>query len=155
MILLGFRASPNGIRYAVVNIEGQNVQLINKNLENKLIFPADHDTLEKKLYWLYTEVERILVHYKTISAITIKSSEFGKSAATKSSRDTTSFEGIILLIAHQQGIPISLKYYRNLNTNSKSVKSNAESIVGSLSTLISFDEKMADAIVAAYSGRSL
>ena len=153
MSLLGLRASPKTIRYAVLEWDGQKVRLINSDVENKLDFPADLLTPEKKMAWLYTELERILRHYPDISVISIKSNEFGPSGATKASRETSYFEGLMLLTAQLHEIPVSLKYYRNLKTNSKSVKKSAEDIVGSLKSIKSFDEKMADAIVVAFSGR--
>jgi len=154
MQLLGFRASPKTIRYAVLDCDQQNIRLINSGTENKIDFPAALLTPEKKLAWLYTELERILRHYPDVSIISIKSNEFRPGGVTNASREAAYIEGLILLVAEQNEKPVAIKKYCNLKTNSKSVKTSAEKIIGSLDSLKNFDEKMADAIVVAFSGRS-
>ncbi|MDO8873144.1 MAG: hypothetical protein Q7V05_10500 [Methanoregula sp.] len=154
MLLLGLRASPKTIRYAVLDYDGQNARLLNADSENKINFPADLLTYnEKKLAWLYHELTGIFDHYSDIAVVSIKSNEYGPGGQTKASREAAYIEGVMILVAELNGKPVSVKLYSSLKTNSKTVKISAKAIIESVDSLKSFDEKMADAIVVAFSGR--
>ncbi len=159
MLLLGLRASPKTIRYAVLDFDGQNVRLVNadsEKKENKINFPTDLlTTHEKKLAWLYHELTEIFNLYPDIAMVSIKSNEYGRGGQTKASREAAYIDGIMMLTAELNGKPVSIKLYSSLKTNNKIVKESARKIIDSVDSLKSFDEKMADAIVVAFSGRSV
>jgi hypothetical protein len=150
-----FTCFPKIIRYAVLDYDGQNSKLLNGNSVNKLDFPVDIvDNNQKKLVWLYQELNDIFDQYPDIEVVSIKSNEYGLRGKTKSSREVGYQEGVMLLAAQLKGKSVSIKLYSSLKTNGAKVKTEAKKIIESADSLKSFDEKMADAIVVAYSGRS-
>lgn len=152
MMILGIRTSPTTVRYAVVDCNGATVSLVNSDSENKLDFPAVCQSIEQKLHWLHQELDRILRQYPTIEKIVIKANEYGRGGETTSSREAAYFDAVVLMTAGTRQIPIDVKLYRTIGTRRDEVKTFAETKVGVTNHY--WNEQMADAVSAAWSGRN-
>ena len=88
MSVIGIRASAQEIRYAILeqDITG-NVVFVNKNTENRIKYPATIDKVEDKLYWVKSEIDRIIRINPKIDKIYIKMNEYGMEKAAN--RETT------------------------------------------------------------------
>ena len=148
MVVLGIRISPQSTRYALVKSEDGKYELINADKESKLVFPADMVTPESKADWLYRELERITQQSPGIKSVCIKVNE-SLFRDKMSARDSYRLEGVVLLFCHRNSIPVNMKTYNSLGTNSARVKAFAKEQVGF--TTKSFTTPMADAVVAAWS----
>ena len=151
MQILGIRTAPNTIRYAILEWDVQTPTFVNEDSENKLDIPANFKAIEQKLRWLYDELERILRQYSNIKRIVIKTNEYGRGGEKASSRDAAYLDGVILLFAEQNKISVETKLYRKIGTKRDEVKAFAESKAG-VSTCY-WNEQMADAVAAAWSGK--
>ena len=149
MKVLGFRADPSAPRYAIVQKSGGALTLDNANGENRLTYPANVSTLSEKVTWLYREIERVFRDNPDIRRVVIKINEYTQSD-TKAKRESAYAEAMVLLYCAQHQIPVDTKIYTSLGTKSGDVKAHAEQRVGR--TLKYWDVKMADAVVAAWSG---
>lgn len=152
MMLLGIRTSPTTVRYAVLDYNGATVSLVNAASENKLDFPADCRSIEQKLHWLYQELDRVLRQYPGIERIVIKANEYGRGGEKTSSREAAYFDAVVLITAGTRQLPVGVKLYRMIGTCRNEVKSFAETNVGV--TTHYWNEQMADAVSAAWSGRN-
>ena len=150
MKTLGIRTSPKEIRYALLDVDGQDVTFLNADSENRLKFPNDMTAIEQKLSWLCSEFERILRQNTDIENIVIKTSEYNRTE-NSNARFATYAEGVLLTLAGQKNIPISIKIYSALGTRRSGVKAFAAGKAGQTQTL--WNEQMADAVAAAWSGR--
>jgi len=153
MKLLGIRTSPKSIRYAILDCEGQTVVFLNADTENKIDFPAEIQTSEKKISWLFKEFQRILEIHPEVKCVTIKSNEFTPGRESGSSREAAYLDGTILLASELNQKKVVTKMYRMMNTNRRDVKALAEQKVGRCSHY--WDEQIADAIIAAWSSRCI
>lgn len=152
MQLLGIRTAPKTIRYAIIDWDGKDAIFVNADGENKIDFPADANTIEKKLYWLFRELERILIQYPGIDQITIKTNEYRPKMESVSSREAAYLDAVIVLFAEKENKKVELKLYRGIGTKRDEVKEFAERNIG-ISTRY-WDIQMADAVVAAWSTRA-
>ena len=150
MVILGMRTSPQEIRYAILDIQQDgSAKLLNGESENRLKFPAAHNTIEKKLWWFYQELERIVRQNASIEKIMIKSNEFtGKDS--NATRAASYIDGVIYTYAGKMDIPTDTKTYRAIQTRRNEVKEFAEKNVGKTKT--NWNEQMADAVAVAYVG---
>jgi len=149
MKVLGFRADPSAPRYAIVERNGDAYSLLNVDGENRLTYPAAVEAPAEKAAWLYREIERVFREHTGIVRIAIKTNEYTQSDS-KAKRESAYAEAMVLLYCAQHQIPVEVKTYASLGTNSGGVKEHAEGRVGRTSKY--WDPKMADAVVAAWNG---
>jgi len=149
MKVLGFRADPSAPRYAIVQNNGAGFTLDNASGESRLAFPANVSKPSEKVTWLYREIERVFRDNPGIARVVIKTNEYTQSD-TKAKRESSYAEAMLLLYCAQHQIPAEVKIYTSLGTKSGDVKAHAETRVGR--TTKYWDAKMADAVVAAWSG---
>lgn len=149
MKVLGFRADPSAPRYAIVQNNGVGFTLDNASGESRLVFPANVSTPSEKVTWLYREIERVFRNNPGIARVVVKANEYTQSD-TKAKRESAYAEAMLLLYCAQHQIPVEVKIYASLGTKSGDVKAHAEARVGRTSKY--WDAKMADAVVAAWSG---
>jgi hypothetical protein len=147
--VLGFRTDPSAPRYAIVQNNGGSLTLDNASGETRLSHPANVSRPPEKAAWLYREIERVFRDNPGITSVVIKTNEYTQSDS-KAKRDSAYAEAMLLLYCAQQRIPIDIKIYASLGTKSGDVKMHAEQRVGRTSKY--WDAKMADAVVAAWSG---
>lgn len=154
MQLLGIRTSPKSIRYAVLDFEGQEVEFLNADKENKIDFPAEIQTSEKKVSWLFNEFQRILRLYPEVKYVTIKSNEYTqRGSESSSSREAAYLDGTILLVSEINQKKVVMKLYKTMKTKRAEVKDFAEKTVGR--SLKNWDVQIADAVIAAWSSRCI
>ena len=61
MSVLGLRASAQEIRFALLEkSENGDILFLNKETENRLKYPITLGKIEEKLYWVKSEIDRIL-----------------------------------------------------------------------------------------------
>lgn len=149
MMVLGFRSDPTGPRYALVDYDGAAFTLANANGETRLSYPANVASAAEKAGWLYREIERIFRDNPVLARVVIKTNEYTKSDS-KAKRESAYAEAMLLLYCAQHQVPVEVKTYASLGTRSGDVKSHAETRVGK--TPKYWDAKMADAVIAAWSG---
>lgn len=142
MKVIGFRARPTEIRYAILGYNGTDIVFLN-NGENKLKYPVDATNPEIKIFWVYRELERIFEE-NCIDRIAIKINEYGMENAGK--RETTYVDATIMLIAARRNLPVTRLLYSNLRLNSSTVKDAAAALVGKTEKY--WDSAIADAIMA-------
>ena len=150
MKTIGFRSSPQGVRYAIVEFNGSSATLVNADTESRLVYPAGMDSLEDRLVWLSDEIDRIIHQNGGIDKAVIKANEY-VGTETKTKRASISSDAVIMLCCAKANIPVAAKIYGSLGSTSTKVKDHAEHRVGR--TTKYWDQKMADAVVAAWSGR--
>jgi hypothetical protein len=149
MKIMGFRADPVAPRYAIVNFDGTTYAFENANSESRLTYPADVEQISKKVLWLYRETERIFHANPDISAVVIKTNEYGLTEKA-AMRESSYAEAAVALVCEQCQRPIFIKTYASLSTRSADVKSHAEQRVGRTDKY--WDNKIADAVIAAWWG---
>lgn len=149
MKVLGFRADPSGPRYAVVVNFDSAISLANADGETRLSYPASVTLPAEKASWLYREIERVFREHSDIACVVIKTNEYTQSD-TKAKRESAYAEAMLLLYCAQHHVPVDVKIYTSLGTKSGDVKAHAEARVGRTSKY--WDAKMADAVVAGWSG---
>ena len=149
MKVLGFRADPTGPRYAIVTNDAGTFTLANAASETRLSYPAGVTSPSEKADWLYREIERVFRDHTDIARVVIKTNEYTQSDS-KAKRESAYAEAILLLYCAQHQVPVEIKIYTSLGTKSGDVKTHAEARVGRTSKY--WDAKMADAVVAGWSG---
>jgi glycosylphosphatidylinositol transamidase (GPIT) subunit GPI8 len=149
MKVLGFRADPTGPRYAIVVNDGAAISLANADCETRLLYPASVTSPSDKAGWLYREIERVFRDHSDIARVVIKTNEYTQSDS-KAKRESAYAEAMVLLYCAQHQVPVEIKIYTSLGTKSGDVKTHAEARVGR--TAKYWDAKMADAVVAGWSG---
>lgn len=150
MKVIGFRCSPKCVRYALVDMDGNTGTLLNSDSENRLLYPAGLDVVEDKLVWLSNEIARIFHQHKDIEKAIVKGNEYA-GTDTKAKRATSYADAVIILGCAKENIPVVAKIYASLSTTSAKVQGHAEHRVGRTTT--HWDRQMADAVIAAWSGR--
>lgn len=145
MLVLGVRVSPDGIRYALVEVTGESCKLVNAETENRLRLPAGFSGLSEKLKWIYDELLRIIRQNSEIVRIGLKTGEYNK--MREPNPLTYYFEAMVILAAATTNIDVSTKRYGQLGTNGKEAQDYAERLVGKTSR--NWDRQIADAIIAA------
>jgi len=150
---LGIRTAPTQLRYALIKVDDDNnCSLVNGNSESLIKVPAGMDDFSEKLSWQKDEIDRIIRQNQDVEKILLKIGEYGRSD-TKSSRLAAYFDAVVILAAKEANIPIQTKVYNQLSTKRKQVKEHAEARIGRTEKY--WNEQIADAIVAAWSGRHL
>lgn len=149
MKVLGFRADPSSPRYAIVVPDGTTFSLENANGENRLSYPATVTTGAEKAGWLYREIERVFRDNPGLTKVVVKTNEYTQSDS-RAKRESAYAEAMLLLYCVQHQVPVEIKIYTSLATKSGDVKAHAEARVGR--TAKYWDAKMADAVVAGWSG---
>mgnify|MGYP000727010680 CR=1 FL=1 len=149
MKILGFRSDPSTPRYAVVDGSATPLELLNASGESRLRFPANCNGEAAQVTWLYREFERIFHVYPDITKVVIKKGEFTQGDNT-AKRIASYQEAALLLYCGLHNKPVFTKIYASLATRSAQVKGHAIARVGQ--TTRYWDNKMADAIVAAWWG---
>jgi len=150
---LGIRTAPTQLRYALIKVDDDNnCSLVNSNSESLIKVPAGMDDFSEKLSWQKDEIDRIIRQNQDVEKILLKIGEYGRSD-TKSSRLAAYFDAVVILAAKEANIPIQTKVYNQLSTKRKQVKEHAEARIGRTEKY--WNEQIADAIVAAWSGRHL
>lgn len=149
MNILGFRSDQETPRYAIVaKAANGSLSLTNAESENRLVFPANITSTPQKLQWLYREFERIFREYQ-IALVVIKENEYTRND-NKAKRLASYIDAALILFCSKNQIPVEVKLYSSLGTDSSSVKSHAEHRVGK--TVKHWNPKMADAVVAGWWG---
>jgi len=151
MLVLGIRTAPKEVRYALLECDGNSAVFTNSSEENRLKIPNNMSNPEEKLPWIHDEFERIFRQNTEIEKIAIKTSEYSRSES-KAARLATYMEGVVINLAGQKNIPITIKTYTSLGTRRGGVKSYAEAKVQCTSDTV-WNEQMADAIAVAWSER--
>ena len=149
MTVLGFRADPSNPRYALVRRDADSFVLLNGEGETRLSYPANVSTAAEKTGWLYREIERIFRDNGGITRVVIKTNEYTQSDS-KAKRESAYAEAMLLLYCAQHQVLVEVKGYASLGMNSGSVKEHAQARVARTSKY--WDAKMADAVIAAWSG---
>ena len=150
MSIMGLRASAQEIRFAILerSLDG-TIIFVNKDEENRLKYPATIENIEDRLYWVKSEVDRILRINPKITKILIKTNEFsGTENAAK--RETTYMDAMFLLSAKENGISVEKKLNSQIASSSAKAKEYAEKRVGKTDKY--WNNTMADAILVAYRG---
>jgi hypothetical protein len=148
-LYLGIRTSPSEVRYALIKKGADgNIELINRDSENKLRYPVAFKSMPERMKWLKSEIDRVFRQTPNIANAVIKTNEYmGSENASK--RESAYAEAICILSAAECNVPISCKLYTQLGTKSKDVVRQAEERVGRTSKY--WNAKMADAVMAALS----
>lgn len=150
MSILGLRASAQEIRFAILE-KNQDGSIIFKNRdgENRLKYPASIDTIDEKIMWVKSEVDRILRKNPEITKILIKINEFNGTENT-AKRETTYMDAIFLLCSKEHNIPVERKLNSQIASSSAKAKEIAEQRVGKTDKYR--NNAMAEAILVAYRG---
>jgi len=149
MKILGFRSDPSTPRYAIVDGSATPLKLLNADIESRLSFPADCKGDAAQVTWLYREFERVFHIHPDISRVVIKKGEFTQ-GDNNAKRIASYQEAALLLYCGLHNKPVVAKIYTSLATRSAQVKTDAIARVGQ--TTRYWDNKMADAVVAAWWG---
>ena len=122
MQFLGIRNSANEIRVAILEKKkSEEYDFINWDSETKLKFPSSYDSDSEKILWLDRELEALYSRYSNLNSISIKQNELTtRSGLTAALRRTSYFDGVVLLFAAKNGIPIytyngSYMFFENRN----------------------------------------
>jgi len=146
MKILGIRVSSDCVRYAILEKIGDKIVFVNKTTENRLVFPANFDSINQKLLWIKNELERIIRQNTDIARIVIKTNEFLQE--NKSIRATNYVDAVCILVAAEKGISVYTKLYSQIGATNGNVKERAEHKIGRTEKY--WDSKMADATLCAY-----
>ncbi|MGK2872251.1 MAG: hypothetical protein ACSLFL_08340 [Alphaproteobacteria bacterium] len=149
MKTLGFRSDKRTPRYAIVDGAATPPALFNADAESRLCFPADCATEAAQVTWLYREFERIFHMHPDIACVVIKKGEFTQ-GDNNTKRVASYQEAALLLYCGLHNKPVVTKIYASLGTRSAQVRDHAIARVGR--TTRYWDNKMADAVVAAWWG---
>jgi Holliday junction resolvasome RuvABC endonuclease subunit len=150
MQVLGIRAAPKEVRYAILEGNQDEVRFVNADDENRLRFPLQLKNPEEKIHWLYQEFVRILKLHPKIERIAIKEPEFTNQArSSRSGREIAYYNGVILLLAAKCGKYVRITQYKSIGTKYSQVSEFATEKVGC--TKSNWNRQMADAVAVAWS----
>jgi hypothetical protein len=150
MKVLGIRTAPKQLRFALLKIDGTNIDFLNQNAEHMIKVPAGVTKVEEIIHWQKSEVDRILRQNQDIDLIAIKTSEYARSD-TKSTRLASYLDAAVLLASRDANMPVCTRLYSQIGAKRKNVKERAESIVGATDKY--WNEQIADAIMVAWALR--
>ena len=150
MKVLGIRTAPKQLRFALLEIDGDNIDFINKSTENLIKVPAGVKEVEDILHWQKSEIDRILRQNPDINLIAVKTSEYARSD-TKSTRLASYLDAAVLLASKDANIPVCTRIYSQIGAKRANVKKHAESKVGATDKY--WNEQIADAIIVAWALR--
>lgn len=148
MQVMGLRASSQEIRYAIL-VKDSNGTIVFENMsnENRLKYPANIQNVADKLYWVKSEIDRILRQNPSIEKIILKMNEYSGTETT-SKRETTYVDAIILLCAVEHGIPVERRLNSQISSTAARAKELAEQRVGRTTNY--WNGTIADAILSAF-----
>lgn len=126
MKVLGIRNSNSEIRIAILEINENKIQLLNKDSNHRLIFPANMSSIPKKIKWLYDELDQIYRNHKDISFLAVKTREYV--TESKFDRIRSFLDSIVLYWAENKNI--TSNFYINGNLRIK--KDEMEKIIDDL-----------------------
>lgn len=150
MKILGIRTAPTQLRYALIEVDDGDCTLLNSNSESLIKVPAGMNDFSEMLSWQKAEIDRIIRQNQDVAKIVLKIGEYGRND-TKSSRLAAYFDAVVILAAKEADILLDTKIYNQLGTKRAQVKAHAEERVGRTDKY--WNEQIADAIIAAWSGR--
>lgn len=149
MSVIGLRASSQEIRYAILETDvNGNVVFVNVNAEHRIKYPTTVNSIEEKLYWVKSEIERIFRIYPDIQKVYIKTNEYG--AETIAKREAAYIDAMFLLAAKEHNLSVVRRLYSQIASSSAQAKTHAEQRVGRTEKY--WNPTMADAILIAYWG---
>lgn len=147
MIVLGIRASAQEVRYAILEKnENNEIVFVNRDEENRLKYPSNISSVEDKLFWVKSEIDRIL-RINSIDKIVVKMNEYA-GTENHSKRETTYVDAIIILSAKENNIEVERKLNSQISSTATRAKELAENRVGKTEKY--WNNTMADAILAAF-----
>lgn len=150
MQVLGIRAAPKEVRYAILEGNQDEVRFVNADDENRLRFPLQLENPEEKIHWLYQEFVRILKLRPNIERIAIKEPEFtNQGRSNRNDREIAYYNGVILLVAAKCGKYVKITQYKSIGTKNSQVLEFAAEKVGR--TKSNWNRQMADAVAGAWS----
>lgn len=149
MKVLGVRNAPKQFRYALVQWDGQSTSLLNSKDENLIKIPAGISEVSKQLHWLQEELNRVIRQNPDISYIGLKTNEYVRGSESTQSRIAAYLDGIVHVVAAQNGIPIMCKLYSQIKTKRNDVLQFAEAKIGK--TECNWNHQMADAVAVSWS----
>lgn len=150
MAIMGLRASAQEIRFAILDKDdNDNIVFQNKDSENRLKYPATIDKIEDKLYWVKSEIDRILRINPQIEKIIIKMNEYS-GVENGAKRETAYIDAIFMLAAKEHNIVVERKLNSQIASSSSQAKEYAERRVARTNKY--WNNAMADAILVAYWG---
>lgn len=147
MKVLGIRTAPKQLRFALLEINGDNIDFLNQNTENLIKLPAGVTEVEDILHWQKSEIDRILRQNPDIDLVAIKTSEYARSD-TKSTRLASYLDAAVLLASKEVNVPVYTRIYNQIGAKRSNVKEHAESRVGTTDKY--WNEQIADAIMVAW-----
>lgn len=149
MSVIGFRASAKEIRYAILESDAEgNIIFINKDMENRIKYPANIDRIEDKLEWVKSEIDRIFRINPNIERAYVKMNEYGTESSV--TRETTYIDSIFLLSAKEHNIPIERRLNSQISSTAAKAKEYAERRVGKTDKY--WNNAIADAVLVAFWG---
>jgi hypothetical protein len=147
MKVLGICTAPKQLRFALLDIDGADVDFLNQDPENLIKVPAGVTEIEDIVHWQKSGIDRILRQNQDIDLIAIKTSEYARSD-TKSTRLASYLDTAVLLAAKEAHIPVCTRLYSQIGAKRANVKERAESRVGSTDKY--WNEQIADAVMVAW-----
>jgi hypothetical protein len=150
--ILGIRTAPKQLRFALVEIAGNNATLLNGGSENLIKVPAGVTEAEDIIHWQKAEVDRILRQNPDIDFVALKTSEYARSD-TKATRLASYLDAAVFLAAKDAHKPIHSRLYSQIGATRNTVKERAEARVGRTEKY--WNEQIADAIMIAWALRKL
>lgn len=150
MKVLGIRTAPKQLRFALLKINGADIDFLNQNTENLIKVPAGITEVEDILHWQKSEIDRILRQNLDVDLVAIKTSEYARSD-TKSTRLASYLDAAVLLASKDADIPVCTRLYSQIGAKRADVKERAESRVGATDKY--WNEQIADAIMVAWAVR--
>lgn len=148
MKVIGIRNYSNGIRYCIFECIDGETTFENKDTEHKILKPKGFEG--KELYiWYKKEIDRLLDQNNQIKIVAIKQNENSVQTCYGKLKDVMFFDCIASMAAYERNVEVYSLVYNQIGVNSKNVKQMAEYIIGGKTSKY-WDEKIADAIVAAY-----
>lgn len=150
MKILGIRTAPKQLRFALLEVDGTAVSLLNQDSENLIKVPVGVTAAEDIVHWQKSEVDRILRQNQDIALVAIKTSEYARSD-TKKTRLASYLDAAVLLAAKDAHKPVCTRLYSQIGAKRSNVKEHAEGRVGTTSKY--WNEQMADAVMVAWAVR--
>ena len=79
MKVIGLRAEPTKTRFALIDYDGTDFELLNADDESRLQYPVDITQADQKVEWLYRELERLHHAHPDIERACLKTNEYTQS----------------------------------------------------------------------------
>lgn len=150
MKVLGIRTAPKQLRFALLDIDGTEVDFLNQNSENLIKVPAGVTEVEDIVHWQKSEIDRILRQNRDIELIAIKTNEYARSD-TKSTRLASYLDAVVLLAAKEAHIPVCTRLYSQIGAKRTNIKERAADRIGATDKY--WNEQIADAVMVAWAVR--